>query len=172
MALVARLNVARAINQSDLNPVGMIAPSMLTEAQFQALNGTDWVLADGRSVIGSTYATITSITTAPDLRSVVLRGKNNGRADGFQNPDGEVALGTFQNDTMQGHKHSSTAQVEGGPAPGSTNNAANAGPYSARTNLLQTVMDGYAADGGNGTPRTSTESRMRNVTVNYFIKIN
>lgn len=77
MALIARLNVTRQIQQGDLNPVGMIVSSMLTEAQFQALNGTSWVLAYGQSIAGSAYAQITGNSTAPDLRGRVVAGLDN-----------------------------------------------------------------------------------------------
>lgn len=78
MALVPRLNsVTRNIEQGDLNPVGMIVASMLTQTQFQSLNGTSWVLAYGQSIAGSTYASVTGNSTAPDLRGRTLAGVDN-----------------------------------------------------------------------------------------------
>src|ERR1700761_330867 len=78
-------------------PVGSIVDSLLTEAQFQAQlgnpNPATWILADGRNVAGSTYTDITGNSNIPDFRGLFRRGKNNGRADGFQNPDGEIGLG-------------------------------------------------------------------------------
>lgn len=71
MAKVARFS------QDNQNPVGMIVASMLTEAQFQDINGTNWVLAYGQSVAGSTYATVTGSSTLPDLRGRTLAGKDN-----------------------------------------------------------------------------------------------
>lgn len=68
------LGYVSAANQM---PVGTIVQSMLTETQFQALNGTAWVLAYGQSITGSVYADITGTSTAPDLRGRVIAGKDN-----------------------------------------------------------------------------------------------
>lgn len=66
--------------------IGAIQSAFLTETQFQGQFGTGWILADGRSVTGSRYASLTGSASVPDLRGVVLRGKNNGRNDGKENP--------------------------------------------------------------------------------------
>lgn len=144
-------------------PVGSIVASMLTEAQFQGINGSDWVLADGRSVAGTIYETATGSSTVPDLRGMALRGKNNGRSDGNQDPGGERALGNFQNDAMQGHFHGITTystNLGGGSLPGTAQNT----PQSTSTGAAIT-------DGVNGTPRTASETRVKNIAVNYFIKV-
>ena len=150
----------------------MIVPSMLTEVQFQSENGLSWILADGRSVTGSRYASITGSSTIPDLRGMVLRGKNNGRSDGNQDPDGERSLGSFQNHAINSHNHGGgshsltmpvwRATVSLGPVAGArnTNGAIDGNPSTSgpNTTVVQT-------EGGN-------ETRMRNMAVNYFIKIN
>ena len=163
--------------QSDKNPIGAIFPSMLTEAQFQALNGTDWVLADGRSVAGTQYATITGSSTLPDLRGMVLRGKNNGRSDGNQDPAGERAVGAFQTHATakngltassvdSGHTHpiniyGNVASTTGNVAGSSAGFSQTTGPtVSAAANITTTISAGDA------------ETRMRNVAVNHFIRIN
>lgn len=180
MAKVARFS------QDNQNPIGMIVPSMLTETQFQAINGTSWVLAAGQSVAGSVYATVTGNAAAPDLRGMTLRGKNNGRADGSQDPGGERNLGDFQNHAFQTHGHSATSSDSGhshrefgrysgavGGTYGLTAFAAAGTPLvdsgdntgNSNANITTTVN---APNSGN----TDTETRMRNVAVNYFIKIN
>ena len=157
---MALIQTTTPIRQSDLNPIGMIASAMLTEAQFQALNGTSWVLIDGRSIAGSDYANATGITTLPDARGMVLRGKNSGgsargvRADGSQNPDGDVALGTFQSDQLGSHVHG--IAVQNGLGSGIQ-------PVGAAGGSVSNWDTG--ATGGN-------ETRMKNITVNHFIKIN
>ena len=88
------------LNDANNTPVGAILQSRLTEAQFQAINGTSWVLMDGRSIVGSKLADITGITNLDDARGLILRGKNNGRSDGAQNPDGDLAIGTYQSDNI------------------------------------------------------------------------
>ena len=163
--------MAKIFNQSDRNPVGMIVSSMLTLTQFQTINGIGWVMADGTSIVGTKYAAVTGLAVSPDLRGMVMRGKNNSRADGNQNPDGDVAVGTFQTDALQGHFHNARTRGLAGvgngtssiPSPGDSNTAAVTGG--------STVLDAIA-DGTNGTPRMAAESRMKNVTVNHFIKVN
>lgn len=141
----------------DTGKVGQIVSAMLSEAQFRAVHGTNWILSDGRSVAGSNYALVTGSTTVPDLRGVALRGKNNGRSDGAQNPDGDLTLGTYQGDNFASHTH--TAGYNGNGTSGNQ-----AGYASGDLGVVGT-MPPTNASGGN-------ETRMRNVTVNHFIKIN
>ena len=160
--------------QPNFAKVGDTVYSMLTEAQFQALRDTTWVLMDGRSVVGSEFETVTGDSTVPDARGQFLRGKNNGRIDGQENPDGDVVLGTQQTDAIQGHKHNYTRSWLGannfmhhpntsvGLATGADN------PVVTSGNGVTDPVD----DGSNGVPRTGLETRSKNITVNTFIKIN
>lgn len=154
--------------------VGDVKQSVLTEAQFQSLHGASWVLMDGRSVAGSDLDTEFGVSTLPDARGVFLRGKNNGRSDGNQNPAGERAVGFLEGDQMQGHQH----------IP-STNSVNQAYQFASGSAQLYTYAWGSGAsvnnapnvgnpvtDAINGTPRTGLESRPKNITVNTFIKIN
>lgn len=139
--------------------IGSVEQSMLSETQFQLLNGTGWILADGRNVAGSVYATVLGVTNVPDLRGVTLRGKNNGRVDGNQNPDGDVALGTFQGHAFTSHSH--TINLHGNVPAVTANPAASSAAFSGHQHASSAPNTG----GGN-------ETRMRNVTINQFIKIN
>ena len=197
MALVTRLqdklNTTRAINQSDLNPVGMVVYADLTEVQFQALNGTGWILADGRNVAGSTYSTVTGNATVSDLRGVTIRSKNNGRADGNQDPAGERALGSFQSHatakngltaTSDSHTHETVAGIldSAGPVAATVGAATTVGGLSVvAIGNVTTNQAGTAAKQlkmvGTVTPNITVgagdaETRMRNVVLNPFIKIN
>lgn len=162
-----------------LTPVGSIIESMLTEAQFHSQLGisTTWVLADGRNVAGSLYNSVTGSTTIPDLRGVFRRGKNNGRADGNQNPDGDVALGTLQTSanlahihalTDPGHTHSITSYLSGGTTGGTNQvlrgpiNVATAGTATTNSNNVGLSVQSAGI----------SESRPTNVTTNVFIRIN
>lgn len=91
---------------TDKANVGDLKHSLLTEAQFQAVNGTCWILADGRSITGSLLQTVYGFSNAPDARDTSLRGKQNGRSDGFQDAQGEKALGAHQVGSVQNHNHS------------------------------------------------------------------
>ena len=145
----------------DQGRVGDIIQSMLTEEQFIAENGAGWVLADGKNVAGTKYATLIG-ASIPDKRGQFLRGKNNGRADGNENPAGENALGAFENDANKSHTHRMQEGTIGrGTATRLTiTNVGDVSFYSSGARNLQ--MD---ADGGD-------ETRVKNVTVNIFIKIN
>ena len=123
------------------------------------------MLADGRSVAGSAYAVATGLSTVPDLRGVFLRGKNNGRGDGKQNPGGELALGAYQADLFGIHNH-----VEGF-----------AGVNASASFGVATTDAAGNINGQNGTSAQNhaitsnaggNETRSRNVTVNYFVRIN
>lgn len=180
------------ITRGDLNPVGMIASSMLTEVQFQALNGPSWILADGRSVAGSFYATVTGFSIVPDLRGQFIRGKNNGRIDGNQDPDGERALGAWQANAVVPHDHSLANHQHISPL-GVQHNAGFPWQYGisgvtySSSNLQYGVGGSFAnlptlANNGSGalsSPSSgntgmfgSAETRPNNMATNIFIKIN
>lgn len=156
----------------DLLPVGTILHSMLTLAQFQAVSGSGWVLADGSSCTGTKYASITSATTLPDMRGRVIRGKDAGSG---HNPDGDTALGTYQADTYASHNHTLTdpghthsVSVWTGSTPSASPIRPVADQFTTSnsvTTASNTTGITLAASGGN-------ETRMKNVTANIFIKVN
>ena len=165
--------------------LGDIRTSVLTEVQFQALNGSDWVLCDGDSCSGTAYETLTSNSTVPDLRGEFLRGADNGRG-----VDSGRSLGSTQVDATDvnnlsvpssgSHTHS-TLEPYADITPGSQS------PYYLGRSY--TVYAGYTTPTANystsngthnyigSTAHTHTlsssdsETRPRNVAVNYFIKV-
>jgi hypothetical protein len=151
-------------------PVGTVIDSMLTLAAFQSQTGTNWILADGSNVAGSAYQTLTSNTNVPDLRGIFTRGKNNGRSDGYQNPDGDLALGTLQSQQFGAHNHplwtgsgngsdyAITLRFGGGFGP-------NVGGTYSNTNDVASGNLFMSEVGGD-------ETRPTVVTVNKFIRIN
>lgn len=154
--------MARAFVRAATGSIGQIVQSMMTLAQFQAQYGTGWVLADGSSAVGTAYATLTGNSTIPDARGMTLRGKNNGRADGHQNPDGDSALGTFQADQFGSHTHDPTNSplIEGAGGNGHT------GWVDGDTTIFSSYSNStMAVVGGN-------ETRMKNITINHFIRVN
>jgi hypothetical protein len=132
--------------------LGTIVSSMLTLAQYQSLHGTGWVLADGTSCAGTSYATVSGATLLPDPRGQALRGKNNGRADGLQDPAGERTIGSQQTHATaknglfdSGHLHNTAMGAAGNNGYG----------LSARNDLILnasgfTVVQNTASGGNNG----------------------
>ncbi len=154
--------------------IGDVKQSVLTEAQFQSLHGTTWVLMRGQSITGSSLATEFGLATLPDARGVFIRGKNNGRADGNQNPDGDVALGTVQADGFGSHNHGGgNHNHQAGTGTWDTNanvDAANRFPDFANSgpspnSFVQNSGTIISTEGAN-------ETRMKNITANIFVKIN
>jgi len=90
------------INANAADQVADIKHSFLTEAQFQSLRGTTWVLCDGRSVVGSDYETLTGNSNIPDVRGRFMRMKDNGRS---LDPQGDSALETERADIFKSHRH-------------------------------------------------------------------
>ena len=155
-------------------PVGSIVPSMLNENQFKAQIGdpstfssssSKWTLADGRAISGSAYSTVTSQPNAPDLRGMFLRGLNAGRSDGNQDPEGgSRTIGNYQADQVRSHNHNNGSFDRLMIANGlyTTNGAVdNTGPPEVNLFTSATIN----AFGG-------TETRPRNIAVNYYIRIN
>lgn len=98
------------IKKSTEHKIGDIKFSFLTESQFQAEFDTTWILADGRSVVGSDYATLSGNTTAPDMRGRYPRMKDHSAG---VNPDGELDLGDLQADTYTEHNHTTVNHSHG-----------------------------------------------------------
>lgn len=162
------------ITPATTTQVGDVVQSMLSEAQFQAERDGTWVLADGRSVSGSKYETITGNANIPDLRGQFLRGKNNGRADGQEDTGGERGLGNQAADKYETHTHYTsssgvareialyaTAQAQNTPTTTSSNILTGTGSSGGITAITSSPITG----------NSSSETAPKNVTVNFFIKI-
>lgn len=162
------------INTMDAFKLGDVKTSVLTEANFQTQHGDCWVLMDGRNIAGKDLAVLSGVASIPDGRGVFIRGKNNGKTGTTTNPDGDSALGLYQDDMYKHHTHIQNEHAHS--IVGYTRNGAvgsavivegyNAG-YAAKVAAL-----GYAV----GTTATNQESggnetRVKNITMNYFIKI-
>lgn len=111
---------------------------------------TGWQAADG------TNSTV-------DARGVALRGQDNGAG---KNPDGTVAIGTYQADAMQAF-HVSTTVAGNSPAPYSCCGASGNVVGASSTAL----NSGGPLVAGGGAANTAVETRMRNVTVLYCEKL-
>jgi hypothetical protein len=159
--------------------IGDIKFSILSEADFQKVNGTEWVLMKGQSVGGITYPGYTGellgdivndqnsdyeggLANIPDTGGKFLRARNTVASDSAQNPSGILKLGAYQADAMQDHRHYYDLPKQGGGVPGG-------GAYTGGGGL-DTMYSSYVVP-SNGYPRLSNESRSKNITVNMFVKI-
>lgn len=176
---MAQVTAGNTTKASDINQIiipGLIAPYGGTSAP------TGWLLCDGTSYLRTTHAALfgiigTAYGTAdgthfnvPDFRGQFLRGFDDGEgtdpdaagrtamATGGATGD---AIGSIQADAFQGHVHYFGQAV-------SRDSGANdsTSPTTNNTTKTGSPID----DGSNGTPRTTTESRPVNASVNYIIK--
>lgn len=128
-------------------PIGAVIASM----KEIDTSGGIWVLADGRTAT-TAYFQATGKANVPDLRGMFLRGLNEGRDDGSQDPEGSTReAGDFQVDTLKSHSHlENLATGNGGCYSG--------GSYGS-PNSIQTGLTGGA------------ETRPRNCAVYWYVKV-
>lgn len=183
------LEATAPINQQAI-PIGTIVASVLDYKTFLKANNLDemdnsnmdvvlWIPCDGRTLNKSKYANYSG-GSIPDLRGVFLRGINDyGIAfpttspvkANQRNPENTVA-NQFQPDTYKSHQH--------GFGGNFLNAAGNRiwdyyGTRNVSKNWFAKV-NGSSARAINKvsltSPECSTETRPKNVTVYYYIKIN
>jgi hypothetical protein len=169
-------------------PIGTVITSFLNFEQFNIASKNNdkspgsiwtaqkskWAPCDGRPVPLSGYQKLTAQVNLPDLRGIFLRGLNT--FDPYQpvpvkkpedgDPDNRNNAGQSQNDAFQNHKHNYSAMTYQNPSPGY--NLSHTGQYCE---FREPSTSGPVANGA-GDPRTATETRPKNVTVYYYIKIN
>jgi hypothetical protein len=132
-------------------PEGLIAPFYLDTCP----NG--WANADGTN-------------GTPDLRGLFVRGRDNvGTGAAGNDPSGSRAIGNLQADAFQGHYHDVTSgnlnfQTTGGSGGNLTTGGGSGG--------LSPLTGNPTTDGTNGTPRTSSETRPKNVALTYYMRKN
>ena len=168
--------------------VGSVQQSLLTETQFKTLLGAqsaNWVLADGRNVANTTYATVTGRQQVPDLRGAYFRmAGNNSTNNAWKGGD----FLTWQEDTTraprdtaftianagshkhkQGYRTTDTRLYEYGHfgLSKSAYVSSNSGMHPA--DLPWTSTDGGHSHGISG---GDTETRPKTFALNYFIKVN
>lgn len=168
-----------SISSSKEFPLGTIITSVLDFKQFSSTSKNNeksasgdwtsrkskWAPCDGRPIPYSKYSILASQTNAPDLRGVFLRGLNSFDSsytiqptDTSQlNPD-KTPAGIYQKDLVGHHSHlvepSGTVVVRGGNIL-----AGNGGPAFSDGTVTIKENEG-------------NETRPKNVSIYYYIKIN
>lgn len=173
------------VRKSSDEPLGTIVASLLNYNDFLNLNGLEyesdinkviWVPCDGRN-IGTAEGTYGAYNggKAPDLRGLFLRSVNDMGAynatvptplQSNLNPENKKA-GQTQMDAFQGHKHIGSNKIAEYYGKESSNN-----PHQ-RYNVTGTQLAETAGtyEAGYEKPRISTETRPKNISVYYYIKI-
>jgi hypothetical protein len=156
-------------------PIGTIVASVLDYSSFLEVNGLKefntndmtkaiWIPCDGRILTVSKYAKFSG-GRVPDLRGVFLRGANDYQvifdnvgvvSDSQKNPENKAA-GEFQQDAFRNHTHPFD-EAWGFSGAGSNNPPTNGGHASVKTTKES--------------PSGDVETRPKNVTVFYYLKIN
>ncbi|KPA16186.1 tail fiber protein [Candidatus Magnetomorum sp. HK-1] len=151
-------------NSSDL-PVGTIISSMVPPKKFfKKYSEKKWRTANGDTIPSFfEYVAITGNKKLPDLRGMFLRGLNLDRNDGNQDPEGNKRTpGSYQRDELKNHIHGLNWWASGGMKlpnryPG-INNSYNPKPNQGSINGV--------------TPYGGAETRPKNVSIYWYIKIN
>jgi hypothetical protein len=131
--------------------------------------------------IGYTYGGSGGSFNVPDYRGLFLRGVGT-NATALQSNGGAVAgaaLGTLQNDMMQGHYHSLTdpghshstnAQLLVPGTGGVNGSGFVTSDATINPSTTGITINGPSSDGPNGTPRTGAETRPANLSATYCIR--
>ena len=173
---------------ANLDP-SLTMDSIIPPGTIQAFGGTNvpvgWLLCDGRPVSRNQYPRLyTAVSTnwgagipastnnfnLPDLRGMFLRG-SGGHGTQAKASGGSFAGGTigeFQQDQMQGHRHT----YQKGTAVGNVVAVSVLGAgYSVGYETYSSGGVGAPTDEGtNGPPRTGQETKPASYSVNYIIK--
>lgn len=167
-----------------LMPVGTIISSTADFEHFKLIVKdpknfdnflSKWAPADGRKVSGSKYSTsvIQTDDKVPDLRGLFLRGINDYGdfyvspvVESHKNPE-EKKAGEFQDDMFQSHEHGMQwiHVNEAAEINGQWNNIYPQLPNGYSDRKTNSSSKGASSTGG-------VETRPKNMTIYYYIKIN
>jgi microcystin-dependent protein len=155
-------------------PIGSVQPFMGTTIP------DGWMLCDGSTFSGTTYPELQAVlgsTTLPDLRGVFLRGLDNGRG-----LDTGRAIRTYQADDLKAHNHTGTTSTNGSHthtqyrSDGGNGGGALHGYGGDNIGRITISSNAMAAAGNhnhtlNINNTGGTETRPKNVAVNYIIRV-
>jgi hypothetical protein len=162
-------------NQDSITEVGSVYGSA------RSATPSGYLLCDGSLINRTAYSRLFNVISTiygvgdgsttfalPDLRGAVPRGA--GTSTGYtQNVT--IALGSKDNDAVQGHKHRhgnrASVYAIGWDGQGGSYDQAVVGGSSG---IIYGDSESIISDGSNGTPRTTTETKMKNLGMNFFIK--
>lgn len=150
-------------------PSGAVLPFAYNVTSGTVPDG--WLLCDGSvyqvsayptlgALLANTYGGSTGTFAVPNLSGLFIRGSGTQTSGGVTYTSSSI--GTIQADAFQGHYHSGNKALGGsGVLQGGT----------TTTLITSGNTTGAVADGTNGTPRFTTETRPVNLAMVYCIKI-
>lgn len=164
--------------------VGTIITSVLDYDHFTRINGdptvinpkvSKWVPADGRQIPGSKLSELTQMQNAPDLRGRFLRGLNTIYSNGQpalsiatadeDDPNSNRKPGDYQGDIIKKHSHEFSHMIQVAPTE------PHSGPGGFKHSPAGSeAYNNYSVTGEN--PDGGSETRPKNVSVYYYVKIN
>lgn len=149
------------INKEEIGKISSFSHEYADPNKFLACDGSEVLRVDYPelfSKIGEVYGAGDGVTTflLPDMRGKFTRGVDDGAG-----VDNGRVLGTYQDDSLQGHQHYYQARHN-------TNAGSNIS-LNDRLPLGTYGTYGYIDD-GHGAPRISDETRPKNVAVKFYIR--
>ncbi|MBK8801865.1 MAG: hypothetical protein IPN71_07385 [Fibrobacteres bacterium] len=148
-------------------PLGSVIGLLIAPAGDGYMPGSNsvWLYAAGQGVVNG--------VTVPDLRGVFLRGMESkiniaGTATDYVKRDSLRTAGDFQGDAFQGHWHSKQQGVSW-LASGSFMIREDTDPTVNQQS--SSIVNDPSEDGTHGAPRTSSETRPKNVSVYWYVKV-
>lgn len=147
-------------------------PTGFLECDGSAVSRTTY--SDLFAAIGTTWGTGNGSTTfnIPDLQGAFLRGKGSHGSSTMANSSAFAGpnVGSFENDQMQGHKHTFNNYKYFSDSNSSELVGVTGQPPMANDGASGSGVGDPKDDGTNGTPRIGDETRPFNAGVMYCIK--
>lgn len=152
--------------------IGSMEFSFLTLAQFQAINGTGFVLCDGSALPGgSLYGAITGRVNTPDMRGFYPRMRDHGAG---VNPAGDLAVSTVQSAAIKGHSHPTSISNPTGPGLVNAMGQALIGVNNANNGGDEAPVDpvNFATFTPTVSPQGTGSGDAQHIRGNWFLRVN
>jgi len=156
------------LDQATFNSHGINRTGFKIKLQSGTLSGLNTSTEYYAIVVDeNTLAFATSLANAQSDTRVGISGTNSAILVQYENPDGDVALGTHCTDKFGNHRHEGTYAVHFPQGSGGSTHRVWEIYYNGNNNF-----GGHNSTYGWVRPEGGNETAPKNVTVNTFIKIN
>ena len=148
--------------------VGDVKTSLLPLNKFQELHGSCWIQLNQGADNSNIDITGTDLSLALSLNSIKSSAGRVLRSAGGLSS----SLGQTQEDAFQGHQHRTLEGKFGGGGTSQRLTVSNVGEVSSYSNSAIPLTTNSIIAGSHGSPKIDDETRMKNLTVNTFVKVN